>query len=330
VTAGKTSPTDPTKVLVLGGTRFLGRAVVDEALQAGCQVTLFNRGITKPDLFPTVEKLRGDRTSDLSALSGRRWNAVIDVAAYEPSVAARSVEVLRHAVDRYVFVSTLSVYADHSTTDAQLEDSPVLDLTGQDDAGSIYGAKKALCEAEVVGSFGDRATVARAGLIVGPHDPTDRFVCWPRRMAEGGRVLAPGDPEDPLQFVDVRDLARWLVAAATTEFSGIFNVTGLPIRFVDFLAGCAAPGVDAELVWIASDRLLGAGLDPWMGVPLWIAGSGWEAANAVDVSRAVAVGLRNRPITETIEGALTFPGGSGALPLAPRLEADLLGRLAAS
>ena len=336
MTAGKAA--NPTKVLVLGGTRFLGRAVVDEALQAGCQVTLFNRGVTNPDLFPAVEKLRGDRTADLSALRGRRWNAVIDVAAYEPSVAARSVEALRNAADRYVFVSTLSVYADHSTTEAQLEDAPVLELAGPDDPGSIYGAKKALCEAEVLGSFGDRATVARPGLIVGPHDPTDRFACWPRRMAEGGRVLAPGKPDDPLQFIDVRDLAGWLVAAAasgsasapaepTAGFSGIFNVTGLPIRFVDFLSRCAAPGVDAELVWIASDRLLGAGLDPWMGVPLWITGSGWEAANAVDVSRAVAAGLRHRPISQTIEGALAFPGGSGSLPLAPDLEEDLLRRL---
>lgn len=327
--------TEPMDVLVLGGTRFLGRAVVDEALSAGCQVTLFNRGVTNPDLFPAVEKLRGDRAADLSALSGRRWNAVIDVAAYEPSVAARSVAarsvgVLASAVDRYVFVSTLSVYADHATTDAQLEGAPVLRLETGDDPGTIYGAKKALCEAEVIAAFGDRATVARAGLIVGPHDPTHRFDYWPRRMREGGRVLSPGDPDDPLQFIDVRDLARWLVDAAAADFSGIHNVTGLPIRFVDLLGSCVVPGVDVELVWVASERLIEAGLDPWMGVPLWIGASGWEAANAVDVSRAAGTGLRVRPLAETIEGALAFPGASGSLLLAAQLEKDLLRRFAAA
>ncbi len=318
-------------ILVLGGTRFVGRAVVSEALGAGCEVTLFNRGLTNPELFPTVEKIRGDRQGDLSALGGRHWDAVIDVAAYEPSVASRAVEALRSSVDRYVFVSTLSVYADHSTTEAQLEGAPVLEIGSGDDAGTLYGAKKALCEREVIGALGERATVARAGLIVGPHDPTDRFACWPRRMAAGGRVLAPGGPGDRLQFIDVRDLARWLVAAAksTAGFPGIFNVTGRTVTFGDFLNCCAVPGAGAELVWIPSERLLQAGLDPWMGVSLWIGASGWEAANAVDVSRALAAGLCYRPLEETIEGAVAFPGGAGSPPLPEELEAELLSRFGA-
>ncbi len=314
----------PFDILVLGGTRFVGRAVVVEALRAGCRVTLFNRGVTNPDLFPKVEKLRGDRSTDLSALRGRDWDAVIDVAAYEPSVVDRSVEVLRDSVDRYVFVSTLSVYADHATTESQLEGARVLDLDAGDDAGTLYGARKALCEGVLLDGLAERATVARAGLIVGPYDPTDRFACWPRRMAKGGRVLAPGDPGDPLQFIDVRDLARWLVAAATAGFSGIFNVTGRPVAFVDFLNDCAVPGVDAELVWVPSARLLEAGLDPWMGIQLWIGASGWEAANTVDVSRALGSGLRYRPIAETIEGALAFPGAAGSLPVPEEIERELL------
>ena len=315
-------------LLVLGGTRFLGRAVVDEALSAGCEVTLFNRGVTNPDLFPNIEKLRGDRSADVSALRGRRWDAVIDVAAYEPSVVTRSAEVLRDSVDTYVFVSTLSVYADHATTEAQLEGAPLLQFDEAedeaDDPGSLYGARKALCEAEVLSAFAGRATIARPGLIVGPYDPTNRFACWPRRMRVGGSVLAPGDPDCPLQFIDVRDLAEWLVSAAIGGHPGIFNLTGRQVAFVDFLRSCAVPGVDAELVWVPSDRLVEAGLDPWMGVPLWIAGSGWEAANAVDISCALDSGLRFRPIEETIEGALAFPGAEESMPLPAELEDDLL------
>jgi 2'-hydroxyisoflavone reductase len=312
------------RILVLGGTRFVGRAVAEIALKAGHEVTLFNRGVTNPDLFPQAEKIRGDRTGDMSELSGRQWDSVIDVAAYEPSVAARSVDALKGSVRKYVFVSTLSVYADHSTTDAQREQAPVLALDGNDDPGILYGARKAACEACVVKAFDGRAAIARAGLIVGPHDPTNRFVCWPRRIAKGGRILAPGDPKDPLQFIDVRDLAQWLVMAATTETSGVFNVTGRPIEFAAFLDHCSMSGVGAEITWVGSEHLLKAGLDPWMGVPLWIGAEGWEAANAVDVARAIASGIQYRPIAQTIEGALEFPSEDNSMPLEASLEKDIL------
>lgn len=315
-------------VLVLGGTAFVGRAVVAEARACGHGVSLFNRGITNPNLFPETEKLRGDRTSDLSALAHRTWDAVIDVAAYHPDVVRRSVAMLSQSVGRYVFVSTLSVYADHSTSDGQREGAPLLDVDAVTDPSELYGTRKAACERVVVEALGSRATVARAGLIVGPHDRTNRFVYWPRRMAAGGRVLAPGSPEDPLQFIDVRDLARWLLRAALADLPGTFNVTGQPIPFGRLLDACRVPGVAVEPVWIPSKQLLEAGLDPWMGVPLWIGARGWEAANAVDTARAVDAGLSHRPLVDTVEGALAYPGDDGHLPLSAEAEGELLKRFA--
>jgi 2'-hydroxyisoflavone reductase len=330
-----TAPSDPRAtngaprhILVLGGTAFVGRAVVAEALTSGHRVTLFNRGMTNRDLFPGAEKLRGDRASDLSALAHRSWDAVIDVAAYHRDVVRRSVKVLGEQVRRYVFVSTLSVYADHSTTDSQREDAPVLDVDTVTDRSGLYGAHKAACERVVLDTLGPRATVARAGLIVGPHDPTNRFVYWPRRMAAGGRILAPGSPEDPLQFIDVRDLAAWLLRAALVDLPGTFNVAGRPTPFGGLLDACHVPGVDSDLVWIPSKRLLEAGVDPWMGVPLWIAAPGWEAANAVDIGRATDVGLSHRPLTDTIDGALAYPGDDGQSPFSEKAERSLLARFA--
>jgi 2'-hydroxyisoflavone reductase len=321
------APGTSRRTLVLGGTAFVGRAVVQEALRRGHRVTMFNRGVTNPALFPGVERLHGDRYSDVSALADRDWDAVIDIAAYHPEAVERSVGMLRDHVDRYVFVSTLSVYASHDTTDAQREDGAVLQPDQAVDEGTQYGARKAACESLLADALGDRATVARAGLIVGPHDRTNRFVYWPRRMAAGGRVLAPGRPDDPLQFIDVRDLAQWLVGAASTERPGTFNVTGEPVPFAGLLDACRVPGVDAEMVWCSTERLLGAGLDPWMGVPLWIGAGGWEAANRTDVSRAVAAGLSTRPLVDTISAAVAHAADDGQPTLSPERERNLLARL---
>ena len=317
----------PPHILVLGGTSFLGRAVVVEALAAGHRITLFNRGITNPGLFPGVERRVGDRASDVSALAHGRWDAVIDVAAYHPDAVRRSTDVLADRVDHYVFVSTLSVYADHRTTESQAEDARLSDLDTAGDPGERYGAHKAAGERTVTRTFAGRATIARAGLIVGPHDRTDRFVYWPRRLAEGGRILAPGQPDDPLQFIDVRDLAGWLVRAATTGLRGTFNATGPQTSFGRLLEEGLVPGVDTDITWIASHRLLEAGVAPWMGVPLWIAAPGWDAANAVDTSRATESGLSFRPLADTIAGALAHPGDSGPSTFSRARERDLLTRL---
>ena len=288
----------PRKLLVLGGTRFVGRVLSERALAQGVEVTLFNRGLTNPSLFPEARHLRGDRSSDLTALQGRRWTTAIDVAGYDPDVVAKSIDVLRDHVDRYVFVSTLSVYADHSTSDAQSEDSPL-----ETDRNS-YGGRKAACEALVREAFGDRALIVRAGLIVGRYDPTDRFTYWPRRISAAGTVLAPGAPEDDLQSIDVRDLADWILRASAAGSAGVFNAAGRQIRFDSFLEECGAvTGRSPELVWVSTSQLLEAGADPWMGVPLWIGAAGWEAANRVDITKAVSAGLMFRPLRDTIVDA---------------------------
>jgi 2'-hydroxyisoflavone reductase len=320
-------PSRTKRILVLGGTRFLGRAVVESAVAKGHEVTLFNRGQTNPELFPEIEKIRGDRTADVSPLKGRRWDAVIDVAAYEPEVAERSAETLSQSVDRYVFVSTVSVYASHDTVAAQLEDAPVLEVSDSSDPGEIYGANKAAGERAVQARLGDRATIARPGLIVGQYDPTDRFAYWPRRMAIGGRVLAPGAPHDHVQFIDVCDLGDWLVHAAVDDIGGAFNLVGLPLPFGELIEACRLPGVPSEVVWVDSETLIEQGVEQWMGLPLWIAEPGLEAANDVDGSRAVATGLHFRPFAETVADAREHGRQAGDRTLTLEQEAGLLARL---
>ena len=206
---------------------FLGRAAAEAALARGHELTLFNRGATNPGLFPEAEQLRGDRKGDLSALDGRTWDAVIDPSGYVPAVVRESAELLRDS-GRYIFVSSVSVYADFST--GPTESSPTAELGSMpvDEVASDYsnyGPLKALAEAEAERVFGDRALIVRPGLIVGPHDPTGRFTYWARRVERGGEILAPGPPERRVQFVDVRDLGTWIVDAAERGLSGTFNAT---------------------------------------------------------------------------------------------------------
>ncbi|MCC9311022.1 NAD-dependent epimerase/dehydratase family protein [Kitasatospora sp. RB6PN24] len=322
----------PLNLLILGGTRFLGRAVVEAALADGHQVTLFNRGRTNPGLFPRVRTVIGDRTEDLAGLADGRWDAVVDVAGYEPRVVARSVDALHGRVGRYVFVSSLSVLADQSTP--QDEDGEVLRLRADLPAHQVYGARKAACEQLVLDAFERQATIVRPGMIVGPHDPTDRFAYWPRRFARGGRILLPGDPADAAQFIDVRDLADWILGCVRSGLGGVYNTTGRSMPFGAFFEAChAVTRAVAEPVWIPSDRLLAAGLDPWMGVPMWIADPACAAINRVDVSRALAAGLALRPLARTLADTLawdTARGGpaAGTEGLAVQEEQRLLSELA--
>ena len=326
----------PMRILVLGGTRFLGRAIVDAALGRGDTVTLFNRGKSNPGLFPGLETVTGDRTADLSALDGRAWDAVFDVACYDPAVARLSAEAFEGRAGRYVFVSTVSVYADQNTTAAQLEDAPVAQLRDGMEFPENYGPNKALCERVVQETYGDRALIGRPGLITGPHDPTDRVPYWPRRIARGGLVLAPGDPAALVQFIDVRDLAGWLADACHAGRGGVYNLTGTPLPFGTMLDLCkTATYSDAELSWIPDGRLIDAGVDPGMGIPLWIGEPGYDAFNDVDSSRAVAAGLACRPVTETLRDTLAWDlARGGPAPsdegLSAAEEERLLRELAAS
>ena len=297
------------KLLILGGTKFLGRHTVDAARAAGHDVTIFTRGQTNPDLFPEVEHLQGDRDGDLGALDGRRWDGVVDTSGYVPRIVRQSAERLDDAVDRYVFVSSISVYddfskpMDESTPVAQLEDPATEEIMEN------YGALKAACETVVDEVYGDRGASVRAGLIVGPYDPTDRFTYWPRRIADGGDVLGPGDPSAPVQFVDARDLGSWLVQLALAGPGGVFNATGPaePLTFADFLRRAAAAiGSDARFVWIDEQRVLEADVQPWTELPLWLPGDEYAGMARSDTRRARGAGLTFRPLEETVADTLAW------------------------
>jgi len=297
------------KLLVLGGTKFLGRHAVDAALADGHEVTIFTRGQTSPELFPEVEHLRGDRDGKLGSLAGRTWDGVVDTSGYVPRIVRQSAELLRDAVARYVFVSSISVYGDFSG--AITEATPVAELEDPDTEEILenYGALKAACERVVEEVYGDRSARIRAGLIVGPYDPTDRFTYWPRRIAAGGEVLGPGDPDAPVQFVDARDLAAWLVQLALRGPGGVFNATGPAERltFEELLDRArTAIGSNAEIVWTDEQRVLDAGVQPWTELPLWLPGTDYAGMARADISRAVDAGLRFRPVEETILDTLAW------------------------
>jgi 2'-hydroxyisoflavone reductase len=301
------------KLLIIGGTVFLGRHLVASALERGHEVTLFNRGRQHPELYPDVEKLRGDRGADLSALLGRRWDAAIDTCGYVPRVVRAAAELLAGAVEHYTFISSISVYADFSTPgiDERAAVGTLADESVEEITGETYGPLKALCERAAELALPGRVLNVRPGLIVGPHDPTDRFTYWPRRVAQGGEVLAPGRPEHGAQIIDVRDLAGWIVSMIETRQTGVYNATGpdYPLILGRLLDECrAVSGSDARFTWVSERFLLEAGVQPWTEVPLWVpeedpANAGFDA---VDCAKAIAAGLRFRPLAETIRDTLAW------------------------
>lgn len=298
------------KLLVLGGSVFLGRHVVSAAIAAGHTVTMFNRGQHNPELFPEVEKIRGDRNTDLDRLGGRRWDVVIDTSGYVPRVVRMSAEMLAPAVDHYTFISSLSVYASMSTPgiDESAAVGTIEDETTEKVTGETYGPLKALCEKAVEEVMPGRAQCVRAGLIVGPDDPTDRFTYWVQRVAEGGDVLAPGAPEQLVSFIDVRDLAEWIVRSASAGTAGVFNASGpsAPCTMRALLDTCRlVSGSDARFTWVAEDFLLEQGVEPWQQMPLWLPDDPeYRGFNDVDCSRAIAAGLRFRRVDETVAATL--------------------------
>lgn len=297
------------ELLLLGGPRFLGHALIEAALASGHKVTMFNRGRSNPHLFPQVERLTGDRDGGLGALAGRHWDLVIDTCGYVPRLVRQSAETLAGRVGRYVFISTISVYREPLAPGAT-EDAPLAvmaDATVEEVTGETYGALKALCEQAVQAVYGSACTVIRPGLIVGPHDPSDRFTYWVTRMADGGDVLAPNDRTAPVQVIDVRDLADWTLRLAAAGGSGVFNATGpaAPLTLEQTLLHCKeVAAADAHIVWVAPSTLLAAGVAPWIDIPLWAPGD--EALNQVSIAAAIAAGLTFRPLAQTIADTLAW------------------------
>lgn len=298
------------RLLVLGGTRFLGRAIVDEAISRGYDVTTFSRGLSGHPR-PGAEALHGDRTSfeDLLQLAERDWDGVIDTSTIAPVHVAASAQLLAGHVGRYTYVSTLSVYRDFPG-EPVTEESPVLDCPA-DAAGTMetlgYGELKAGCERAVQEAMPGRSLIARPGLIIGPHENVGRLPWWLTRIARGGTVLAPGSPAAGLRTTDARDLAAWLIGSTRRGIPGVVNVPGPDgTTFGDLLAACAqatAPqrGDGLELRWVPDQVLLAAGVEPWMELPMWAPDiPEFAAVWQVSGDRAVRTGIRYRPLTDTV------------------------------
>lgn len=306
------------KLLILGGGVFLGTAVLQSSLARGHDVTVFNRGRARTDWPAGVEVLTGDRNRDLALLAGRRWDAVIDTCGYVPADVQLSAEALRDS-GRYLFVSSISVYATtHQVPVLETDPLAASDGIARDDRDMAhYGAQKAACEAEVSCVFGERGLIVRPGLIVGPGDRTGRFSHWPWRMLDGGTMIVPDVPAgEPLQFVDVRDLGAWMVALVEQQAGGVFNATGPvgdePLCDWNYLiAACAAEALARGAIPAAAQRvsenfLVEHGVQPWSELPLWLPSddAGYRGFSRVSLARAIATGLRTRPLRETVAAVM--------------------------
>ncbi|MEH6416644.1 SDR family oxidoreductase [Pseudomonas sp. CGJS7] len=309
--------TKPLKLLVMGGTGFLGPHFVEGARKHGHTLTLFNRGKTNPDKFSgeqyhDIEQLHGDRKTDMKALEGdRQWDAVLDTSAYIPADVTRSAKLLGPRIKQYLLVSTVSVYAkndapaDENSPLATLADPTVTEVTGE-----TYGGLKALCEKAAEQELPGRTTVVRPGLIVGPGDNSDRFTYWPVRADRGGEILAPGSAQDPTQFIDVRDLAAFLLATIEGSRLGIYNADGAPGTLTMgalLRESQRASGKKSSVTWVPADFLEAQKVKPWSDMPTWIPASGEYAGfGRTSVSKAQAAGLVYRPLRETVRDTLLW------------------------
>ena len=307
----------PLRILILGGTGFTGPFQVRYALSRGHNVSVFNRGKTHPGKLPEdVEQLFGDRNGQLDALKDRQWDIVIDNPTTLPAWVRDPGRILRGNVDRYVFISTISVYAD--TSKGVDENAPLAKYDGPDafketleamqaSGYKTYGPLKALSEKEAEKWFPGKTLVVRPGLIVGPGDETDRFTYWPVRIERGGEVLAPGTPTDPVQFIDARDLAEWTIRMAEKRGTRIYNATGPAKTLVigDMLGGIkTALSSNANFTWVTAEFLKQQNVQAWSDMPVW-AGDETELART-NISRALAKGLTFRPLAETARDTLAW------------------------
>jgi 2'-hydroxyisoflavone reductase len=307
------------KVLILGGTRFLGRALVEEALKRGHEITLFNRG-TNNQIFPEVEQLIGNRDSDVSLLENRKWDVVMDTCGFVPHQIKKVAAVLGDNIEHYTFISSISVYKDwiplNISEDYHLQSLPSENILKDVEEGTIspyeyYGALKVLCEAEAEKHWPGHVLHIRAGQLVGPFDYTDRLPYWVQRVAQGGKVLVPGHPDRPVQLIDIKDVATWAFNMAENRKVGKFNVTGpdYELTMEELLNNCKAVTIgDAEFVWADEQFVLGHKIQPWTEMPLWIPEhfplkgetDPWKGASFISVEKAVNAGLSFRPLEDTI------------------------------
>ncbi|HLJ59213.1 MAG TPA: NAD-dependent epimerase/dehydratase family protein [bacterium] len=300
-------------ILILGGTRFVGRHLAEAALVRGHRVSLFNRGTSDPHPAIDAESLRGDRDGNLAALRGRSWDAVIDTSGYVPRVVRASADLLAPRVGHYTFISTVSVYG--PVTPGSLVDERAPLQTVDDDTREdyldpeVYGGLKRLCERAVEARMPDRVLIPRLSLVVGPLDPTDRFTYWPTRVARGGAVLAFDRPDRPIvPFIDARDAARWIVAGLEAGRTGVFNVGGKTgVTIGEVLETCRIVGgaPDASWVWVNEAFLAQHGVGPWLELPLWVPRER-DSLAGLDSSKAVGAGLERRPLAETVRDLLTW------------------------
>ena len=324
------------KLLILGGTVFLGRHIAEVALARGHEITLFNRGQHNPELFPGVEKLRGDRNGDLTALRDRHpggWDAAIDTSGFVPRVVRASARALADSVNHYTFISSISVYADFSVVGidesspvARLKDESVEEVTNE-----TYGGLKALCEQAAEDVMPGRVLVVRPGLIVGPDDPTDRFTYWPCRASQGGEMLAPGRPDQRVQFIDVRDLAGWIVRMVEAGKTGAYNATGpdYPLTMGQFLETCKSEsGSDVRFAWVGNAFAMSLMEEEEVNLQPW-APDEYAAFSTVNCKKAFNAGLTFRPLAETVRDTLAWKaasstGGELHSGLKPEQEKQLL------
>lgn len=301
----------PLRILILGGTGFIGPHQVRYALARGHQITLFNRGQTNPHLFPEVEKLRGDRDGDLESLKGREWDVVIDNSASIPRWVRDSAQLLKDSAGQYIYISTLSVYQGFPEHGMD-ETAPVRELADpmvEEVSSRTYGGRKVLCEREAQRAFPGRATVLRPGLIVGPGDRTDRWTYWPVRIARGGEVLAPGDPPRLVRYIDARDVSEWCVRLAEEDVTGTYNTVGprSHLSMAEMLYGVrAVVSNEISFTWVAEGFLAEQGIRAWSDMPAWLPQEGNEGYGSVSRDRAIANGLTFRPLAVTARETLAW------------------------
>ena len=310
------------ELLIIGGSRFLGRHLVTAALDRNHEVTLFNRGNYPPP--PNTKQITGDRDHDLSKLQGHEWDAVIDTCGILPRSVEASAKSLSASVGNYVFISSVSVYADVSVpgvlenaplktlTNEQLDEANQIHRSGSNNYGSLYGGLKALCEQALLDVIPDRSLIIRPGLIIGPYDYTDRFTYWVMRVARGGEVLAPGRPARSVQFIDVRDLSEWILRMVELKASGVYNANGLPgsLTMEEILTECkTVTNSDATFTWVSESFLIQENVTAWSKMPLWLPEENAPQLTGfmfVNCEKAISAGLKLRPLHDSVSAIYSW------------------------